>query len=115
MNALHVDLARYYAAQDEYAAFDALVESTQIEIAAETERLYLELYEWEQPMTESAKKTIHDFAYKSAFFRVIRDKQEEVMNHEYRAFIKAMQKEFEKKAKDAGMTAEELESMELTE
>mgnify|MGYP007118495256 CR=1 FL=1 len=32
MNALHVDLARYYAEQDEYAAFDALVELSLIHI-----------------------------------------------------------------------------------
>lgn len=120
MNALHVDLARYYAEQDEYAAFDALVESAQEEIAEETERLYRKLYESEQPLSEEAKQHIHNFAYKKAFFCVIRDHQEAIMNHTYRHFISCMKKEFEKKAKDAGMTAEELEdieleSMELTE
>lgn len=112
MNALHVDLARYYAAQDEYAAFDALVECAQSDIAEETERLYRKL-EAEQPLSEEAKQHIHNFAYKKAFFCVIRDHQEAIMNHEYHHFIKVMKKEFEKKAKDAGMTAEELEEIEL--
>lgn len=113
MNALSTDLAKYQDRMAEYEAFDALVESAQIEIAAETERLYLELYEWEHPMSESAKQAIHDFAYKSAFFRVIRDKQEEIMNREYRAFIKVMQNEFEHQAKAAGMTVEEYEDFTL--
>jgi len=113
MNALHVDLARYYVAQDEYAAFDALVECAQSDIAEETERLYRKLFESEQPLSEEAKQHIHNFAYKKAFFCVKRDHQEAIMNHEYHHFIKVMQKEFEKKAKDAGMTAEELEAIEL--
>lgn len=113
MNALHVDLARYYAAQDEYAAFDALVECAQSDIAEETERIYRKLYESENPLSEEAKQHIYDFAYKKAFFCVMRDHQEAIMNHTYRQFIGCMQKEFEKKAKDAGMTAEELESIEL--
>lgn len=113
MNALHVDLARYYAEQDEYAAFDSLVECAQADIAEETERLYRKLYESEQPLSEEAKQHIHDFAYKKAFFCVIRDQQEAIMNHTYRHFMKVMQKEFEKKAKDAGMTVEEYEDFTL--
>lgn len=115
MNALHVDLARYYAEQDEYAAFDALVESAQEEIAEETERLYRKLYESELPLSDEGKQHIREFAYKKAFFCVIRDHQEMIMNHEYRHFIKVMQKEFEQKAKAAGMTAEEYEELELNE
>jgi len=113
MNALHVDLARYYAEQDEYAAFDALVECAQSDIAEETERLYRKLYESEQPLSEEAKQYIHNFAYKKAFFCVMRDHHEEIMNHTYRHFISCMKKEFENKAKEAGMTAEELEAIEL--
>jgi hypothetical protein len=115
MNALNVDLARYAEIQNELDAFDALVESSQEAIAEETERLYREMYDLEQPLDAIAKQHIRDFAFKKAYFCVIRDKQEEIMNHEYRKFIKAMQKEFEQQAKLAGMTVEEYEEFELNE
>ena len=113
MNALHVDLARYYAEQDEYAAFDALVEFVQEEIAEETERLYTKLYEWERPMTEAAKQAIRDFSYKKAYFCVLRDKQEECMSQEYAKLIRVMHEDFAQHAKQAGMTVDEYEEYEL--
>ncbi len=114
MNAFHVDLSRYQVFMAEQEAFDALIEEAQEDIAEETERLYLAMYDWEEkPVTDEAKKLIRDFAYKKAYFCVIRDKQEEVMNQQYRQFIREMQAEFEKKAHEAGMTVEEYEDFEL--
>lgn len=115
MNTLNVDLSRYATAQDELAAFDALVESAQDEIAEETERTYQQLYDWEQPMTEEAKQHIRDFAYKKAYFTVIRDKQEDCMNHEIMKFIRVMRNEFEQQANKAGMSLEEYEEYSLNE
>ena len=115
MNSLSTDLSRYSDSISDQEAFEVLVESAQEAIAEETERLYLALYDLEKPLTESACQAIRAFAYKKAFFCVIRDRQEEIMNHEYLDFIRVMQREFEQRAKASGMTPEEYEDLTLDE
>lgn len=92
MQALNVDLARYDELVSEGEAFDALVESALTEIHEETEFLYRKLAN--EALSDLAKQAIREFAHKKAFFTVVRDRQEECMNHEYRKFLRRMNEEF---------------------